>query len=249
MIKHCIILASAYSLGKRIALDFFDEEVLQMDIIKKDIDFIFQQLGEDAPISTHYIQTEKIGWDEVEKKDEFFKGAQLIDSKEHFVSILLSEQNLKGIDIAKYILTKLPCTHLKLEKLVYMCYADYLCSAGKKLFEDKIYAYRLGPVIKSVYDRYKKRGLGFIEEDDTKTEDETGKKMPIRSRILASKDGIAKMLSIDSTIRKYGLLSANELVRLTHRSSTPWCFAGAGTCLYEEIDDELIIKFHKNETI
>ena len=40
MIKHFIVMASAYSIGKRIALDYFEEDILQMDIIKKDIDYI-----------------------------------------------------------------------------------------------------------------------------------------------------------------------------------------------------------------
>lgn len=48
MIKHFIILASAYSQGTRIALDYCDEEILQMDVIKKDLDFIIDKLGEDA---------------------------------------------------------------------------------------------------------------------------------------------------------------------------------------------------------
>jgi len=248
MIKHFIFLASAYSQGNRIALDYYDDEILQMDVIKKDLDFIMDILGEDVPISTHYIQTKKEGWKEVEKQDKFFAKTQLIETKEEFVELLLKDRKLKGIDIAKYILTKIPCTHLKLEKLVYLCYADYLCTEKKKLFDDKIYAYKLGPVIESVYKKYKKSRRDLVE-DDKKTEDETKKKLPIRSRIIASEEGLKKILSIDKSLEKYGKYSASQLVDMTHRNSTPWTKAGAGTEQYQEISDELILKFHKYESI
>lgn len=245
MIKHFIVLASAYSLGTRIALDYFDEEILQMDKIEKDLKYIIDKLGDEPIFSTHFIQTEKLGWDEVKKQDGFFRNTKLIDNKEEFIKILINDRVLKGVDVAKYILTKIPCTHLKLEKLVYLCYADYLCEEHKKLFDDKIYAYKLGPVIESVYKKYKKN-INITEDNRTK-EDETEKKLPIRSRIIASEDGLKKILSIDKTLEKYGNLTARELVDLTHRDLTPWMVAGAGSNQYEEISDELILKFHKNE--
>ena len=250
MIKHFIVMASAYSRGERIALDYFDDDVLQMDVIQKDIDFIFEQYGPDAPISTHFIQTESAGWDKVGKMDKFFAKAKLIKTKEEFVDILLKDKILKGLDIAKYILTQVSCTHLKLEKLAYMCYADYLCTYKTKLFDDKIYAYKLGPVIESIYEKYKKSGLGKLSvEDDKRSYDEFSKKMPIRSRILSSEEGLRKLISIDKTIAKYKDLSAEELVKLTHRENTPWTYSGAGEKLYKEITDSLIVEYHKFETI
>lgn len=248
MVKHFIILASAYSRGKRIALDYYDNELLKMDEIKKDLDFIMKKLGEDAPISTHYIQTKKPGWREVENQDKFFSKVELIKTKEEFVEILLKDRKLKGIDIAKYILTVVPCTHLKLEKLVYLCYADYLCTEKKKLFDDKIYAYKLGPVIESVYKKYKK-SRNNLEEDNSKVVDETKKLLPIRSRIIASEEGLKKIISIDKTLEKYGKYTAHQLVDITHKKSSPWEKAGKGTLKYQEISDDLILKFHKYEII
>ena len=248
MVKHFIILASAYSIGKRIALDYSSEDILQMDVIKKDIDYILEKCGEQAPISTHFIQTEQSGWDQVAKLDKFFESVELINTKEKFIEILSKDRTLKGIDIAKYILTKVPCTHLKLEKLVYMCYAEYLCDKHNRLFEDKIYAYRLGPVIESVYEKYKKSGLECLEvEDDTFMYDETAKQMPSRSRILSSEDGLKKLISIDKTLEKYSKYSANELVKMTHQMNTPWNRAGAGSTSYQIIEDDLIMKYHKYE--
>ena len=250
MIKHLIVMASAYSIGQRIALDYYDKDILQMDVIQKDIDFIYEKCGKDVSISTHFIQTEEMGWDKVVEFDQFFKNVKVLSSKEEFVDLISKDLSLNGIDIAKYILTKVPCSHLKLQKLVYMCYADYLCEYHEKLFEDMIYAYRLGPVIMSVYEKYKKSGSGFLDcEDDTETYSEVAKKMPIRSRILASKDGLNKIISIDKTLDSYANLSAADLVGLTHQEKSPWQYSGAGNKTNEEIKDATIIRFHKFEVL
>ncbi len=250
MVKHFIVMASAYSLGKRIALDYFDDDILQMDVIQKELDYIINKCGEDVPISTHFIQTEKPGWNEVTKLDKFFSGVKLLDTKEEFIDILLKDRELKGIDIAKYILTKVPCTHLKLEKLVYMCYADYLCSTKEKLFNDRIYAYKLGPVIETVYEKYKKAGHDDLAvEDDRRTYNETDKVMPIRSRILSSSNGLKKIISIDKTLEKYSNYPASFLVDLTHKNSTPWSKSGAGRIANKLISDSLILKYHSFEEI
>ena len=253
MIKHYIIIASAYSIGKRIALDYYSDDILSMEIIQKDIDYIIAKCGKDVPISSHFIQVEKNGWDAVRKKDKFFDGIKLVATKEEFVKLILADQTLLGIDVAKYILTKKPCTHLKLEKLVYMCYADYLCKEDSKLFDDTIYAYRLGPVIKTVYEKYKKKGSFLIDvpadEDNKKMYDELEEKMAIKSRILAAKDGIKKIISIDQTLDKYSDYTASELVNITHRKSSPWCKAGCGEMKNLIISDEIIKEYHKYEII
>ena len=250
MIKHFIILASSYSLRKRIAIDYYSEKSLNMDLIQKDIDYISSKCGNDVPISTHFIQTEKLGWDNVGKLDKFFENVELIKSLDEFAEILLKDRELIGFDVAKYILTKIPCTHLKLEKLVYMCYADYLCDTGCKLFEDKILAYKYGPIVKSVYDKYRKSGDSLLgSEDDSFVYDETDKLMPIRSRILSSSNGVKKIISIDKTLKKYGKYSASELVNITHKKLSPWSCVVIDNSFSKEIDDDFIIKYHKYEDI
>ena len=41
--------------------------------------------------------------------------------------------------------------------------------------------------------------------------------MPTKSRIIFVEEGTEKILSIDKTLKKYGSLSASELVDLTHK--------------------------------
>ena len=247
MIKHYIILASAYSLGKRVALHYSN---VSIKAIQDVVSYIKNVCGYAVPISTHSIQTYSISWNSVVKTDNFFKNVLLVENKEQFIEYILKDKDLNGLDVAKYILSKVCCTHLKLEKLTYLCYADYLCQEGDKLFLDNIYAYRLGPVIESVYEKFKKSGSGYLEIEDNKTiYSENEKMLPIRSRILASRDGLKKLLSIDKTLNKYANYTASDLVDLTHNDNSPWKNSGAGKKSYMVITDELIKKYHVNDCI
>lgn len=71
---------------------------------------------------------------------------------------------------------------------MYLCYADYLCDTKENLFDDKIYAFKYGPVIESVYETFKKSGYDDLKaEDDSILYDESKKDMAFRSRIYCAK--------------------------------------------------------------
>lgn len=246
MITHIIIVASAYSIGKRIVLHYTEDSLIEKKL-DNELDYIRNICGTDVPFSVHLLQTDSISFESVIKTDKYFENTMLINTKEEYAEILLRDRELNGIDVAKYILSIVPCTHLKLQKLVYMCYADYLCNEDKKLFRDKIFSYKYGPVINSVYEKYKNGGNKEIEEDNKIVYDEGLIKLPVRSRILSSENGIKKLFSINNTLSKYGNYTASELVNLTHKELTPWEKSGSGNYLYGEITDELIKKYHENE--
>lgn len=244
---HYIIMSSSYSMGKRIALDYVvqeeDEKKLKEVIFK-----ITQECGKDVSVSTHFVQTTSKLWSSVVRKDHFFKEVEVIDDVDEFIALIKKDRKLKGEDVAKYILSKVRCTHLKLEKLVYLCFAEYLCQYNKELYEDKIYAYKYGPVVESVYEKYKVYRGKQIEDDEII--DATGiMEMPARSRILFAEDGVEKIKSIDDTLRKYGNLSAGDLVDITHRTNTPWDLSGRGEYKNKIIENEIILKYHCVENI
>lgn len=54
-------------------------------------------------------------------------------------------------------------TNLKLQKLLYYAQGVYLAKYNKPLFKEKILAWEHGPVVKEVYDQYKKFGGNGIE--------------------------------------------------------------------------------------
>lgn len=247
MITHYIFLCSAYSIGKRICIDFYNNETEEE--LKNVRNYITEKCGYNVPMSTHYIQTNSKDWKSVIEKDKFFENVKRVSSVDEFIRIVLFDKELSGIDVAKYILAKMPCTHLKLEKLLYMCYADYLCESSDKLFNDYIYAYKYGPVISGVYKRYCGNSEIIKETDNSILSSNGLKLMPVRSRIISSKDGIKKLISIDKTLDKYGNLSVSKLVKLVHSKSSPWSKSGEGELYNKEITDDIIIKYHKNEII
>lgn len=247
MVKHFIVIGSSYSLGKRIALDYCDEKEVKLATFEKRLKNLAEIFGPDIPVSTHFLQTESKDWASVGKMDMFFKDVELIKDEKTFINIILEDRYLTGLDVAKYILTQIRCTHLKLEKLVYMCYADYLCETNERLFVDQIYAYKFGLVIKSVYETYKRTKQ--IKEDNKTKYDEERRRLAVRSRIISSEKGLEKLAFINKTIEKYKDYTASELVDLTHQEFSPWQKNGKENELNKLIKDQDIIKYHRYETI
>ena len=250
MVTHFIFMSSSYSMGTRIALDYIVTDKNVQEELKQHLDKIIKKCGKDVSISTHMIQADNESWKSVCEADHFFKDVKVISSIDKFIQLILKDRNLEGIDVAKYILSKIKCTQLKLQKLVYLCFADYLCDTGKKLFTDKIYAFKYGPVVDTVYKRYKEYGYKPIEQETEDIDSKNVFEMPAKSRIIFAEDGIKKILSIDKTLKKYGNLSASELVDLTHRKETPWFKTFKGTEeVYSSIDPDIIKQYHIHEKI
>lgn len=242
-------MSSSYTDGTRIALDITEDCLLNSKEISKILQYIKHTCGEDVPLSTHLIETDSNSWESVSAYDPFFDGVACIKSKEEFSEKIKKSRVLTGLDIAIYILSKIKCTHLSLEKLVYLAYADYLCEYSKRLFEDKIYAFKHGPVIESVYETYKKSGSQYVQPlefgHDSNAQTSV-KELPAKSRILFAIDGVEKLHSIDETIKKYGQYTAGKLVDLTHSPGSPWSQVDS-TEAYQIISDDLIQTFHHFE--
>ena len=251
MIRHQILLSSSYSEGSRICLDFPDCNQI---VFKNAIGSVNDAYdGKRVSFSLHTIHTDSVEWGSVVEKDPYFDDVHVVETVDEFVKIIQNDRYLKGMDVAKYILSKESCTHARIEGLTFICYADYLCSSGKRLFEDKIYAYQHGPVIDSVYQTLKK-----YSKDDPKKwiDDEKMLKMDIRiqmrSRILFSEDGEEKMASIDRTLSKYKGVSTEQLVDLIHQPDSPWQITRSkqsGDQLYQIISDDAIKEHHRFEQI
>ena len=251
MIKHYIIMSSSYTDGTRVALDITEVSQLNSEAIAKIIQDIKQLCDKDVPLSTHLIETASDTWDSVAAYDPFFRDVECVKSAEAFSDKIRKGRTLSGLDVANYILSKIRCTHLSLEKLVYFAYADYLCEHSERLFEDKIYAFTHGPVVYSVYQTYKRSGSQYVQpfEFGDDSDVQVGvKELPARSRILFAKDGAEKLRSIDQTIQKYGRYTAGTLVDITHRSGSPWSHVDSSKA-YQPISDELIKAYHHIESV
>jgi len=95
-------------------------------------------------------------------------------------------------------------TNLKLQKLIYYAQAWYLALFNRELFNEPIQAWVHGPVVYSVYNRFKHYGWRDIEENPQK---------PAFDEI--TEDHLIEVIEV------YGDWTAYELEKLAH-SELPW---------------------------
>ena len=119
-----------------------------------------------------------------------------------------------AIDVAKYILAVAykngdVLTNLKLQKLLYYAQAWYMVHHdGKKLFNDDIEAWKYGPVVRSIYNKYKGYGNTAIDREASNEEDICR---------LTPLDGEF----IDGFLAEFMECSAISLVKMIHMED-PW---------------------------
>ena len=113
MVTHFIFMSSSYSLGTRIALDYIVTDKNVQEELKQHLDKIIKECGKDVSISTHMIQADDDTWKSVCEADHFFKDVKVISSIDKFIQLIQKDRKLEGIDVAKYILSKIKCTQLK----------------------------------------------------------------------------------------------------------------------------------------
>ena len=128
----------------------------------------------------------------------------------------MATEKLSALDVANYVISLASnnvigddgevegVTNLKLQKILYFIEAYSLAVAGKSLFPDSIEAWEYGPVIPSVYHKFKTFGSSPIIQKETKV------KVDEKTASLIS--------DVWNTFNKY---SASRLVDITHRHD-PW---------------------------
>ncbi|MCL6429045.1 hypothetical protein LT335_00606 [Spiroplasma sp. JKS002669] len=137
--------------------------------------------------------------------------------------------------ITDYIIKRHKVTDsVKIQKILYFLYLEYLKEKNQKLFEDEFEAWIYGPVLRTVYNHLKYNGL-FFDEYETLDID----KGPIFIKFL-SLDDKEIMAFIDKKITKYKNQNTFNLVEKTHQTS-PWIKARKG--LKEDEPSTRKIKF------
>lgn len=116
---------------------------------------------------------------------------------------------MRAIDVANYLVERwgrrYPATIHKLNRLVYLVQAEAIATTGEPLFEDRIEAWRCGPVVPAVIHAFGEWGDAAITEPTERVE---------------VKPDAARL--IDSVAEKYGSLSAFDLVSLVRRPGGVW---------------------------
>ena len=115
-------------------------------------------------------------------------------------------------DIANKIIANTDTEHgdiisnLKLKKLLYYMQGFHLAVYGEPLFEDEVVAWQYGPVVPTMYDRFKHFGSKAIEIPDD-----------IEIKVLSDEEEDL----FDAVYREYGQFSAIKLLNMTH-DEIPW---------------------------
>lgn len=244
MVRHIIFIASSYRSGKRIAWHYAAESIDQSDL--QSLRDKTEQYPGRPDYAVHKLTTDSESWQSVVEKDSFFSDLELKESLDEFLEEIATDKEVTALDIAKYLLSVQPMTNLKLQKMIYLTYADYLTKTGERLFKDPIISMPYGPVILTVYDNYKSNGRDEItQEQDKETDIQLeGITIPIAlAKMLKADNDQAILASLKDTLDQFGDKTAGQLVDITHRDGSPW----SQVSRREIISDQIILDHHKVE--
>jgi uncharacterized phage-associated protein len=128
--------------------------------------------------------------------------------------------------IANYFLFKYGQTQgmtpMKLIKMVYIAHGWYLAQQNKLLINENAQAWKFGPVIPSLYNRFKVYGNGQITET-------------VNSDI----DNPEVTAFLDEVWVAYGELNGIQLSSLTHMNNTPWSQVWANALSQDRLNLEI----------
>ncbi len=242
---HFIAVMSHYSRGTRVGWHYSSFDRLDKELVNTFFEKVKRTCG-DVQFGIHKLSTDSTSWESVVEKDQFFDDVFVTSDMDTFINFVSSDQELSAHDVAKFLLTVLPSSHLKLQKLLYYCYTECLKRTGKQLFKEPIVAYKLGPVVESVFRKFTVHGSSTIElkeDEDFVITTEKIAATPSFIKVATSELGFVAMDCIIDTLKKYGQLSPYELVDKTHQAGGPWdrVFEPGRNSV---ITDELIMKFH-----
>lgn len=245
MAFHYIIIVSDFSGGRRFGWHYSSTEKLDKEYIEASLNKIKKKCG-NVQYGIHKLSTDSPDWNSVVEKDSFFRDVIVTHDIEKFIEVVFSDQELAAYDLAKYILTVRSVSHLKLQKLIYYVYAEFLLKTGEKLFKDPIVAYKYGPVVEEIFAKFRSHGSSIIDfEEDAIFSINADKDAltPSLMKILSSEHGVVVAECVINVLDKYGDCDPFVLVEKTHRTGGPW------QRVYKEgynkvITDQLITQYH-----
>lgn len=125
-------------------------------------------------------------------------------------------------------------TPLKMQKLVYFAHGWYLAIYGEPLVNEHVGAWPYGPVIRAIYDEYKKYGRDAIPMEDD------------GASIGEGLQGDTKTITLLNKIWEvYRTFTAFQLSNVTHEEGTPWHKANTNNSFI--IPNEEIKKYFINQ--
>ncbi|QEW10022.1 DUF4065 domain-containing protein [Streptococcus sp. LPB0220] len=126
---------------------------------------------------------------------------------------------ISALDVANTFLDRaksedIDITPMKLQKLIYIFYKDYLKETQEKLFDERFETWQYGPVLRSVYNVFKKYRANHIKEfyyfENNKY-----------STIALPAGSVVKKI-FDNVWKTYGMIDGIRLSEMTHQPGTAW---------------------------
>jgi uncharacterized phage-associated protein len=112
----------------------------------------------------------------------------------------------------------IPVDHMKVHKLLYLAHGYYIARTGDPLLNELFQAWKLGPVIPSVYHRLKKFGAASITEYAAVYDPKLGATVP-----AAAPEGDFEYEKVREFVwTNYGNRESIALSKLTHRLGGAW---------------------------
>lgn len=131
----------------------------------------------------------------------------------------------------KAFMEKIDVTPLKLQKLIYFLYKDYLQNTGNELFGEPFETWKFGPVLPSVYCEFASFGKDAITKFARDSQNNV---------VLIEEKGEFET-SVNRVWGKYKGCSGEYLSDLTHRKGSAWSKAVEAKSKYiqsKDIKDE-----------
>lgn len=130
------------------------------------------------------------------------------------------------LDVAQHAISLMPkkSTYMQLEKIVYYSQAESLVKFKKPLFNEKIKAWRAGPVVRELYEKH--RGFRYINDSS-----------------LGNSENLTaeQRACVEWAIDKYGKMDGDTLSHLTHLE-LPWRDARKGIADSEQSQNEITVQ-------
>jgi len=116
-------------------------------------------------------------------------------------------------------------TQIEIQKLVYFSHGWHLALRDRNLIDDRIEAWTYGPVVRRLYDTFKKFGSSQITEKAldwiSNTAGELSYGVPVMRSDSVEDDAYSRTI-VQSVWAKYGLIPPFKLVEITHLPGSPW---------------------------
>ena len=138
-------------------------------------------------------------------------------------------------------------TQIEIQKLVYFVHGWHFAYADSPLIGELFEPWKYGPVVRSLYDAFKKFGSDQITEKAKSWETNLRGDIVQVTPTILSNDCDADNFATDVTRKvwsEYGMLAPFKLVEATHQPDGPWAKAYYARQTY--IDNEAISRYFKS---